>query len=242
MPVVAPFLEIAKGNKLGHSWVYKFGLNEDVDTSFETIWVSGGLYPTNDTATTASIVSTESTDTNGDVGAQTFTIQGLDENYVEIEETITMNGQSAVSTEKEFLKINRAFVASGGTSEQVGDISVTVNDNVLALVDPVYKQTVQAHYTVPARHTAFLEKVNISNGKNDQVTFVLYAKPEGGVYRAAVTDFLYGSPFSQDILGAVKFGEKTEIDFRAKGTSENNNVSGEFAMVLIKNDHIKSYY
>jgi hypothetical protein len=74
MPIVAPFLEIAKGNKLGHRWVYKFGLNEDIDASFETIWASGGLYPTNGTATTASIVSTESTDINGGVGAQTFTV------------------------------------------------------------------------------------------------------------------------------------------------------------------------
>ena len=242
MPVVAPFLEIAKGNKLGHSWVYKFGLNEDIDTSFETVWQNGGIYPTNTTAGVATVVSSTTTDTDGGVGANTVTIEGLDNDYNEISETVTMDGQNNVNTSKSFLKVNRAFVATGGSSEQTGNITVTVDSNVLAYIGPDYKQTVQAHYTVPAGYTAFLENVNLSSGFLDQVTCVLMAKPEGGVYRAAVTDFLYASTFSQDIHSAVKFNEKTEIDFRCKGTNSNNFVSAEFGMVLIENKHIKTNY
>lgn len=242
MPVISPFLEIAKGNKRGHRWVYKFGLNEDIDTSFETVWQNGGIYPTNTTAGVATVVSSTTTDTDGGVGANTVTIEGLDNDYNEISETVTMDGQTNVDTSKSFLKINRAFVATGGSSEQTGNITVTVSGNVLAYIGPDYKQTVQAHYTVPAGHTAFLENINLSSGFSDQVTCVLYQKPEGGVYRAAVTDFLYASTFSQNINSAVRFPEKTELDLRVKGTNNNNFVSAEFGLILVKNENIISHY
>ena len=85
----------------GYKVIHKFGHNLDINSSYETLWSVGGNYSYLSSATTLKISSADANDDDGDTGARTVLVQGLDTNYNEIEETVTLNGQTAVNTSNE---------------------------------------------------------------------------------------------------------------------------------------------
>jgi len=123
------YLELAKGLVPKHVGINKFGSNRDIDltTDPETIWSAGGLYVFPSSADTLKIISNDADDNGtGTTGALTIKVQGLDTNYDTIEEDFTLNGQTAVTGIKEFLRVYRAFVTSAGSSEyNEGVITIT---------------------------------------------------------------------------------------------------------------------
>lgn len=245
MPVIEPLLEISKGNKTGHSLIYKFGVNGDINGNYETIWPQGGIYPTiGGSAVQLTISSSSEDDNSAGVGARNLFIEGLDVDYNQISETVNLDGTSSISTSLEYIAVNRAFIETGGTSEQVGNISVFSGSTNLAYIDSDYRQTMQSHYTIPANHTGYLIQVNCSSTKNDYVQFSLYQKTFGGVYRTVVTDTVIESSTTDFTHFAPQFSEKTEVDLRGIGVdgSTNNNVSGEFTLVLVNNINKPNHY
>ena len=98
-------LAISRGHSLGYRTLYKFGYNPDVDTQEETVWGNSGDYVWLDSAVTMFVSSTSADDNGTGTGARTILIQGLDEDYNEIEETITLNGQTQVATQLSYLRI-----------------------------------------------------------------------------------------------------------------------------------------
>ena len=110
-------LRVAEGQVTGATSLFKFGFNADVDTTEETVWSGGGdlVYP--GAAGEVYISSDDTNDVNpGGTGARTIKIQGLDANYLEIEEDIALNGQTQVITTKEYLRIFRAYVLTAGSN------------------------------------------------------------------------------------------------------------------------------
>jgi hypothetical protein len=95
--------------------VFKFGQNASVGNSIETIWLEGGLYVYPPSATTMTVSSSDVNDTSAGTGARTVLISGLDGSYNEISETITMNGQTPVTTSNSYLRVNRALVLTAGS-------------------------------------------------------------------------------------------------------------------------------
>ena len=84
----------------------KFGRNNDIDTSTvpEEIWNGGGLryYPS--TAAALNVVSTNANDTAAGTGARTVRVTGLDANWNEISEIVTLNGLTPVQTVNSYLR------------------------------------------------------------------------------------------------------------------------------------------
>ena len=111
-----PFdLQVARGQIYKHAHLDKFGYNADIATSQETLWSLGGSYTWRTTAVAMKISSSDAKDTAAGVGARTVTIQGLDANFAEVEETVTMAGQTAsTATTQTFLRVHRAFVVTNG--------------------------------------------------------------------------------------------------------------------------------
>ena len=73
------FLAVAKGDFTGYTNVSKFGSNPDIKSSgFETIWDGSNLYPFPTAADTLDVVSNDANDDDGNTGARTIEIQGLD--------------------------------------------------------------------------------------------------------------------------------------------------------------------
>lgn len=66
-------------------------------------------------ATTLGIASTSVNDTSAGTGARTLLITGLNSNYDEIQEVVTLNGQTEVNTTASFLRVNGANVLTTGS-------------------------------------------------------------------------------------------------------------------------------
>ena len=123
-----PFeLQVSRGQIQGHERFCPFGFNSAVGTSAETMWTAGATYTYPSTATALTVVSS-STDDDGSpagTGARTVTIIGLDADYLEVSETVTMNGTTNVTTTQTFLRVNEAYVATcGNTGSNVGTITI----------------------------------------------------------------------------------------------------------------------
>ena len=170
-----PFeLQVARGQILHHKHLFKFGNNPTVGNSIETIWAEGGLYSYLSAATVLKVSSSNTADAEAGTGARTVELFGLDADYNEINETVTLNGQTAVNTTKEYLRINRMIVRSAGTGGQnagviyagTGTVTSGVPANKYATINGVAgsNQSLMALWTIPAGYTGFLVQYDISNG------------------------------------------------------------------------------
>ncbi|MEK9895019.1 MAG: hypothetical protein VW518_01150 [Burkholderiaceae bacterium] len=241
------YLQVARGQVEHHKYIFKFGFNLDIDATEETIWDAGGIYSYPSAATVMKVSSSSANDTSAGTGARTVVVSGLDGDYNEIEETVSLNGQTAVNTSNSFLRVNRAYVdtaGSGATAE--GDIYVGTGTVTAGVPATIYakivlgqNQTLMAVWTVPAGYTAFILKGDVGTGTanvNQYVTARLVQRPFGSVFRTAAKVTLQNSnlPFNWEV--PVPFTEKTDIEARAVSSGANNQVFADFEIVYIKND------
>ena len=243
MPLIEPKLEIAKGNYTNHSFIHKVGINDTTTTTYETMWNGGGVYPTiGATGRLLHISSSANQDATGSIGARTLTVEGLDVNYNTVTKTIPLTGKALTTSTNTYIALNDAFIATGGTAEQSGSISISLSgSSILGYVDSVYKQSMQAHYTVPANHTAYLQSVNCSVNQTDASgSFILYQKPSGSVYRVATYQQSSGDISNEDINSGISFSGKTEIDLRVRGNSSaaENGSTGNFTLILVSSSNV----
>lgn len=146
----------------------KFGVNPAVTAATQDIWGQGGTLLWPDAAGTVSVVST-STDDDGDpagIGAHEVTIQGLDSNYLEVQETVTLNGTTPVVTTQTFLRANRMFVGECGSNDSnVGIIRASIGGNVQESILAGQGQSAVALYTVPADKYFVIDYYSVGVGR-----------------------------------------------------------------------------
>ena len=230
--------------------VYKFGTNSSVDNSVHTIWQQGGLYSYPPSASTMTVSSSNVNDTSAGTGARTVLISGLDASYNEASETITLNGQTAVTTVNTYIRMNRAIVLTAGSGgANAGNIYVgtgTVTSGVPANIYTIINgdgsnQTLQAFWTVPAGYTAYVYQTNISTGTSSAtpaiLTTLLVARPFGGVFNTKEVITIGTGNHLQDYSFPIKLTEKTDIEFRAVSSSASVsfNVSASMSILYVKN-------
>ena len=240
-------LAIARGFTKGHRALYKFGYNPDVNGEEETVWAQGGnmTYPTS--AVTMFVSSTSANDANGGTGANSILIQGLDENYDEIEETVFLNGQTQVATQLAYLRVYRAFVTlagTGGTSGgtiYVGSSGATggvPNTTVYANLS-FGNQTQIAAYTVPAGYTLYVDDINFTaalSQANKTATCSFVSRTFGSnVFRTRLINVLQSNQLIAKFEYPQPFTEKTDLECRVITNTTNNAIGASFQGVLIKN-------
>ena len=117
--------EVAMGKRQGRSTVNKFAYNKNVPSSATPSIVAsfGGAYNIMTTPDTLNIVSSSPDDDSGGTGASLIQITGIDQDANEIEEFVPLNGTTPVTTQNQFLGVNRMVViASGSQHRNVGNI------------------------------------------------------------------------------------------------------------------------
>ena len=244
-----PFeLQVARGQIAFHKTIFKFGFNPDIDDSLETVWAEGGLYSYLSAATILKVSSSSTADDEGSTGAETVQLYGLDADYNEINEIVTLDGQTAVDTVNEFLRINRMVVrsaGSGGTNAGViyagtGTVTAGVPANKYATVAAGDGQSLMALWTVPAGYSAYVTQTDITvatTQNNKYATIHFVARPLGEVFQ--VKDKFVKSEGGHTQLYAfpLKFEEKTDIEFRAIGDSAGADIaiSAGMDIIYIKN-------
>jgi hypothetical protein len=244
-----PFeLQVSRGQVAWHRSVVVFGFNGDVDSSPETIWPGGGLLAFPTTAIQMSVSSASANDTSSGTGARTVYISGLDANHNEVSETVTLNGQAAVTTAKSYLHINDAYVASAGSGNSAagsiyigtGVVTAGVPATVYDIIAFDYNKRVTGSYTIPAGYTGYLMQGLFSTGQSggsNSVTGRLMTRGTNNIRLTAAivtlnngaADYLFELP--------VAIPEKTTVEAQAFGSSENNSCSSMFIILLVKNEN-----
>jgi hypothetical protein len=260
-PPIAPlnfYLEVAKGNVPGHSAVNKFGHNPSA-VAGDDIWGGGGryvFYPSS--GVLVDVVSTVDSDNGATAtGALTLIVQGLDENWDRVEELVTLDGTTPVTTmTTTFIRVFRAFVQIAGASEtNDGDITVyaratgggvTAGD-VGAFIGAGGGQTQQTIYTVPGGKSAYFIK-----GYVGLATSVKTA--EDGVFRWMLRVNAFGPGGAwlvQGEAGLVNLGmgtwqyeygipagpipEKSDIRIYLESASNTFDTIGGYDLILVDN-------
>lgn len=230
-PTPNVYLDIARGAISNSKIVHKFGANFDIDqgTDPESVWTGGGVYPwaSLSSAQTIYCLSTDAGDTT------TLTIQGLDANYDEISETVTLTGTSAVTTTNTFLRVFRMTY----DATNVGTITartVSASGTVVAQIDAGYAQTLMAVYTVPAGFTAYLVALDATIDGTKTCQMLMYHRLFGKPFRIAHVAESDGH-YRYDFTAPLTVPEKTDIDIRINEVSGNDaRVTANFDLVLIK--------
>jgi len=243
---------VASGyNSSDHSYIHKFGqIAEAASDQFSTVWdVDDTVYPwaSFDTAGTLSVVSDSTDDVNSTgTGAFNIVIEGLDNDYNVVSETILINGETPVAGTVSFKRVYRAYVgAAGSTGNNVGKLSVSKGGVVVVCIRPQLNQTLMAIYTIPAGKTGYLYQVTSTGEKDADFSGYVYARIGGtGLFRAQhVWDVTGGGQYVYNFSFPVRYPEKSDIDIRVLPRDNNRSTTACFDMLLVDDepDHPDSY-
>jgi hypothetical protein len=223
-----PFgLNIQKGLIEDFSAVGQYGYNPSVSTSFVTIWGGSGnyVYPT-----TAHTITATSSNTGADNGG-TILVNGLDSNYNQISETITIGGSASTNT---FIRVFSARMLTATTGNaNVGDISILNNSLTVAIIRATYGSNLSAVYTVPANKRAFIISASIGMSKQKEIEAVILTKgiSNGNVWNTVGYQTTFGVPVFREFPVPILVDQKTDIEMRAKADATTA-VSGSFSLYL----------
>jgi len=228
-PTTNFLFDVARGNIFDSEVQDIFGYNKTVGTSFETVWDDGGDYVYPSAAVTMDAVSTSASDT------MDVLIKGLDANYNQISETVTLSGTSAVTTASSFYRINSATILSGSN---VGDISISNGGTKYAFIGQTIGTTQSCIFTVPAGHSLFLFRIDVVSATanpNKYLTFRNVGKNESGRILRVAEGTMSTSQVSFDRQVPFVISEKTDFHFEAKSSSSSNEIAIFIEGILTKN-------
>lgn len=230
---LTPGIAIATGEITGWTGIHKFGQNKDIDTGTipEDIWSVGGLYPFPTSALTTTVASSNTNDTSAGTGVRTIKVMGLNSSFVEIEETVTMNGTTNVTLANSYLRITRAFVETvGSNGTNLGDVDVKHTAVVLARIPIGIGQTEMAIFTIPAGKTGFIVdwgfRVQKSTGVAGSIDAkgALLTREDGFGFRTRANAIVQSDGDQSPVAFAypVVVNEKTDIVARITEVGANN--------------------
>jgi len=230
-----PFdLQVARSQIMGHSTVNIYGYQTSVTTSVIPLWENATTYTYPSSAITMNLAGT-----SGDTAK--ITIVGLDANYLEISETLTLSGATAVPTVNKYFRINSMFVTSGSASNPSGAVTLkdVTNTTTYAQINTGIGRTQMAIYTVPAGYTLYLSRVNAYTSFNgNNANYVTYRNQS--VSSSGVVSVTQQSPFTQ-FYAAQRvmprpFTEKTDLQIQFSTSTGTAAISVAVECFLIQND------
>ena len=250
-------LQIIRGTVPGYEGIVVSGLNEDIDTSFEDIWSGGGIYMWPQISSTLEAISTNAGDTAAGAGARTVLVEGLDDDFDEISEGITMNGLAAsLATTQTFRRVNNIQVATAGTyggtnvGGNFGDITVRISGGgatqgiITAATPPLMMgQGHLGRFTVPRAKRLFLTDLSVAVDDQNSADFAFIQRPNAQVVVAPMSSPIVGflhvaitnsDQFPFQVLGPPEgLPGRTDFWIAARGGSVNARVSFLARFIMI---------
>ena len=212
-PMPLPF-GATLGRVAGHSRMAVYG-HRATPVAGDDVWEGGGAYPLQSTATKLEILSASANDTAAGTGARTFVIQGLDTNFNQISETITMNGVTPVQTALTYLRVNSLTIATSGSGQvNAGDVTLRVTGAgaTQAIARAGYGFAKQCVFTVPNGFTLLVTDVLPECGGVNTATAIVMAftriLPNGSIirtneYNASTTLLSQRTVLTGAVVGAM---------------------------------------
>lgn len=229
-----PFeLQVSRGQIPGHSVLHKFGACPSMSINTTgTIWdVDDTLYPWS-TWASAGTLTVDRANTS-DAG-KTITIIGLDANYKEISENVTLTAATGNATTQSFIRVYRAYMYNG-SSTNVGNIDIKKDATVVARITAGKAQTLMGVYTVPAGCSLYLTQGVMSVQSGADATGNFFVRYGGQTaFRIAHTFEVASAEYFYAFHAPFKLPEKSDIDIRADLRSNNARITAAFDAYLIK--------
>lgn len=237
--------------------IERYGFNANtVSTEAVDIWPISARFTKLQSAVQLYVSSSSASDTSAGVGARTVFIEGLDNNFDVISETITLNGQTQVQTVNSYRAVNTFRVTTAGTSlSNVGDIYIAglsgatggvptgaPADNskqIQSVIAAGFGSQQQAIYTVPKGKTLLLDRLHLgSTGTGDVIT--------SGIRRTGSLLFIVGHTVISDATTEINLitanivseGVTFSLGARRLGGSGSGPVSGVFYAKLVSTELI----
>lgn len=232
------YFQVSEGSVVGANSEYRSSYNPNVSTSEESIWVQGGLYPWASWTVAQRIymISTSTLDTG-----QQIKIEGLDTNYVYQTETITSNGLTGVPTSLNYIRIFTASLLVDGVTGNNGTITFRLTSGtgtVVANMAIGFCKTKLGQYTIPANKTGYLlnfDATVFKTGANAAAELRMYIREFGGSFRVEQLSQVVNGTYLFTCKVPRKFIQKTDIDFRSIGDSNNTIISCNYSLIIIDN-------
>ncbi|MCP4541593.1 MAG: hypothetical protein GY832_31055 [Chloroflexi bacterium] len=242
----SPGLMISRGQVDGQEISYKFGHNSDVGTTEEVICDNGGVYAFPVAATKLDIVSTKIEDENPGAGAWSVKIYGQDDTNAEISETVLLTGTVIATTTKDYFRVHRMVVLTGGTDAvktagggNTGVITAkkTGSTEIYAQIQAGEGQTLMCVYTVPADKTLYIFGMSFDCARRDDVIVRYKYRNDGtnGVLSTKRLHGLYEMALTENFFVPFSVPEKTDMVMTAQTTVGSCPVSGTWEGVLVDN-------
>ena len=213
----------------------KFAYVDEIDSgNEEDVWTVGGEL---DSLTAAETLSVSSTD------ALSVLIEGIDNDYNLIEETVVLDGVTPTVTSNAFLAVYRAQVTEDSPAVNAGAITGTASTagSVQFRIEATYGQTEMSHVVVPAGYTAFLIMYQVATSDGDEATVRFMQAVENGPYiTKAVFQVVEGSSQHDYSVYPPAFKEKSRLKLRALSRDNNTRISANYQAVFIKNEILAS--
>jgi hypothetical protein len=237
--------EVAMGNIYGSSTWNKFGYNSDIDGVAEIVASFGGTFNIMTSADTLNVVSTANSDNSGGQAARTIVLVGIDANGDYQEETVTMNGQTPVTTVNTWLGINRALVASVGTfNYNAGNITISDTSAIFgtqAQIPSMKGITQQSIFHVPSGHKFLSDWLEINASRQGATPFIqifgyVYNRPTNVRQQIFTTSTGDGQSSQLQLTPSQPFviNEDSVLYFEATSDHTNTVVSLRFSGILKK--------
>lgn len=234
-------IAIARGAVDGVTSHHISGHNADVGSSLETIWGEGGVITHPAAATVLKISSSSTADDLGSTGLEKLIIIGLNANYHEIQEEVILNGQTAVNTVKEYLRIFhlRGTQAGSGLSNAgivyagTGDITTGKPAVVHAHMAIGLSHSLAAVFTIPGDHEGLLiaHRQYSSVSKNVEAYFCvreyegIFHAEDVLVYTVGEVDEIYSPP--------LLLPPRMDIEVRAKAAAGGGDIAAAMSVLLV---------
>ena len=224
-------MSVAQGLVPNTSSLFKAGYNPSIaNNNEESLWTYSELYPWDSWATgnVLSVVSTDSADTGY------VDITGLrSSDWAQITETVTMTGTTPVVTSNSFIRLNNLHYTGGAPN--AGDITASVNGDVVGYIETEFGQAQMAQYTVPAGYTAYLQQGQANMGKGNDGTGKFKYRLYGSSFQTAMVFLLYQSTFNYKFGIPLVLPEKTDLDVTMVASVSGTACSCAYDIILIAN-------
>jgi hypothetical protein len=226
---------VAEGNITDHSFIHKFGAVPALSNGATgSVWdINDTVYPWSafDTAGVINLDRASTSDAN-----KIVTVIGLDADYNQTQESITLTNASNNTGTVVFKRVFRAFVADGTTN--VGNIDIQRASTTVARITATKGQTLMAVYTIPAGYTGYLYKGSASAQTGADATGNMFVRFFGQQSFRTQHTFEVGGTggqYTYEFTFPPPIPEKSDIDVQVVGRTNNGRYTAAFDLLLIEN-------
>lgn len=221
-------MEVANQRISGDADFRVVGRNLNIGmTNFETLWDQGGNYTYLTTGTTLYASSSSALDTGIDIE-----MCGLDENFNQITEEITLNGQNQVAFPNSWLRVRYAEIRTDPGAK--GDVYIAELDTLAAGVPTTaskikskiplapnetgdYVSTNQTHngfVTVPEGFDIHIINLILTTDKNSDIQLDFRVRDQSQAWKSVFTRWVYSGSGTLAVEARGRIRRKTDVELR----------------------------